>query len=136
MSGHHALRLHISLQYYRCTDLVYKRLVLPCLFLQSAVYYCPVCHDGGETLVIILYGNVRTDLAPSVYKLLNTGEIFARAPVCLHRLAHNDKLYRLTADISLYIIEQLMRRNSRQSSGYNLQRIGDCQACTFLPVIY
>ena len=91
---------------------------------------------GGEALVVVLDGDVRTLFAPAVDKLLDTCQILAGLAVRLAGLANDDTLHGLTTHVLLQIIEQLRRRDSRQPACYDLQWVGDCQSCTFLSVVY
>ena len=94
-----------------------------------------MCQHGSETLVIVLDGDVGTLLAPAVNELLDTSQVLAGLTVGLSGLADDDALHLLALGVSLEVIEKLRSGNSRQPSGYELQRVGDCQSCTLLTVV-
>lgn len=128
--------LHIALEDNRRADFIHQRLV-PTLFLfQTAVNHRLMRQDRRESFIVILNRHVRICLPPPVDKLLHPLEILTRLPVWLIGFPYHDALNGLPAEIICQIIEQRRSRNSRQSAGNNLQRIGDCQSCTLLSVIY
>ena len=74
-------------------------------------------------------------LAPAVDKLLNALQVFAGLTIRLPGLTYDDTLNLFATDILLQPVEQLRRRNSRQPSCNNLQRVGDCYTGTLATVI-
>ena len=80
----------------------------------------------GETLIVVLDGNIGTGLAPSVDKLLDTRQILAGLTIRLSGLANHDALHSLGSHIPNKIIEQLRCQNSCQPASYQLQRVGNC----------
>jgi len=74
-------------------------------------------------------------LAPAIDKLLNALQVFAGLTIRLPGLTYDDTLHVFATDILLQPVEQLRRRNSRQPSSNNLQRVGDCYTGTLSAVI-
>ena len=89
-----------------------------------------------KTLVVVFYRNLRHGIAPTVNELLHALEILAGLTIRLTGFANNHALYGLTRHILLKEIKQFRSSDSRQPAGYQLKRVGDCQTCTFLSVIY
>ena len=83
----------------------------------------------------IVDGNLRHGLAPAVDKLTDTLQILAGLSVGLTWFTNDDALHRLASHILAKIVEKLGSRNSCQPAGYELQRVGNCQSCTFLSVV-
>ena len=128
--------LQVALEDDSGRDFIDEGLVLTVFLLQAAIDHCPMGEHGGETLIHIFYGDGWLRLSPTVDKLLHAGQILTWLPIRLHRLTNDDALYRLLSHIGHQIIVERGCRNSRQPSGYNLQRIGDCYSCTSFTVIY
>ena len=126
---------HIVLQNDSGADFVHQLLVLPRLPAQSAVDHGLMGQDRRETLVIIVHRHLRHLLATPGNELPHTLQILARPSVGLTRFTDNDALNLLTGDIVLQERHQSGRRNSRQPSRDNLERVGDCKSCAFLAVV-
>ena len=116
-------------------NFVDQRLVLTGLLPKTAIEHRLMSQYRGETLIIVFDGQLRMGFAPTVDELLYARQVLARLAIGLAGLADDDTLHLLTLDILLQPVEQLRRRNSRQPSRNNLQRVGDCYTGTLATVI-
>lgn len=127
---------HIVLQNYGCADFVHQLLVLPCLPPQASVNHSLVGQYRSEAFVIIVDWHLRNLFPQPGHKLSHAIQIFARTSVGLTRLTNNYAFHTFTGNIFLEKSHQTGCRDSRQPSCYNLKRVGDCQSCTLLAVVY
>ena len=116
-------------------NFVDQRLVLTGLLPKTAIEHRLMSQYRGETLIIVFDGQFRMGFAPAVDELLHACQVLAWLAVGLAGLADDDTLHLLTLDILLQPVEQLRRRNSRQPSCNDLQRVGDCYTGTLATVI-
>ena len=116
-------------------NFVDQRLVLTGLLPKTAIEHRLMSQYRGEALIIVFDGQFRMGFAPTVDELLHARQVLTRLAVGLAGLADDDTLHLLTLDILLQPVEQLRRRNSRQPSRNNLQRVGDCYTGTLATVI-
>ena len=125
----------IVFQDNRSGDLIHQSLVLTSLLLQATLQHRLMGQHRGKPLVEELDGHLGNSLSPTIDKLLHTRHVLTGLTVRLPGLTDDDSFHRLLGQIGLQPVKEFRRRNSRQPSGNNLQRVGDCQSCTLLAVV-
>ena len=115
--------------------LINQCFILPSLLSQPTVTHCLMGQHRRVALIVIVYRNLWVGFTPAIDKLLHPLQVFTRFTIGLTRFANNNTFHFLALDITLQPVEQFRRRNSRQPSCNNLQRIGDCQTCTLATVV-
>ena len=98
---------HVVLKDNRCTNLVNQSLILPSLLAQSAVNHGLMGQYGSETLIIIVNGNLRHRLTPTIDKLLYTSQVLTGLAIGLAGFTNDNTLNRFTSDILRQIVKQL-----------------------------
>lgn len=115
--------------------LIDKRFVAPGFPAETSGNHRLMGKHRGEALVKIFYRHIRKGFPPPADKLPHALHILAGLTIRLSRLTDDDALHRLTGHIGLKPLEELMRSNSHQPAGNNLQRVGDGYASTLLSVV-
>lgn len=113
-------RAHIVLKDDGGRYFIDQGLILTGFLVQTGIAHGLMSQHGGEALVVILDGDMRHLLAPTVDKLLDASQILAGLAVGLAGLANDDALYLLAGHILLQKVVEVMGGYSRQPASNEL----------------
>ena len=115
-----AERFHVGLKDDGGADLIHKGFVSPRHTRNAALQYGLVCQDGGEPLVVFLYGHVGESGGEFPQENLDVSGILGWLAVGLGWFPDDDSLYGFIPEILLKKGNQLVGCHRGKSVRYNL----------------
>lgn len=129
--------LHKVLQQDSGANLIYKAFIFSSLLLlYTGSENGLMGQNRRKPLVIIDNGDCRNGFPPSVNESFYAAKVLAGRAIGLCGLAYNNLFHFLTGCIVCEELEQISCGNGFQSTGNNLQWVGNSQSGTLAPVIY